>query len=86
MGPLNFGSMGTENLPAGNGSAIPYGSTPSPGAGPMINTASMQGPISSAVESVGYRPSIGRGDRLSSNIVGSSDFNNIASGGYGARI
>jgi hypothetical protein len=82
MGPFNFGSMGTENLPAGNGPAIPYGSTPSGMGGPMVNTASMQGPMSSATSNIGYRPTSGRADRLNSNIVGSSDFNNMASGGY----
>ena len=78
----NYGQIGTENLPAGNGPAIPYGGSPTGMSGPMINTHSMQGPMSSAVENVGYHPSVGRGDRLASNIVGSTDFNNMASGGY----
>jgi len=84
MGPLNFGAMGTEHLPAGNGPAIPYGSTLGGISGPIVNIASMQGPMSSATSNIGYRPTSGRADRLDSNIVGSSDFNNMASGGYSA--
>lgn len=77
----NYGQMGTENLPAGNGPAIPYGSTPAPATG-MVSTGSMQGPMSSATSNIGYRPTSGRADRLSANIVGATDFDNMASGGY----
>lgn len=78
----NYGQMGTENLPSGNGPAMPYGSSPAAGAAPMLNTASMQGPASSAVVNIGYRPEAGRADRLGANIVGGSTFDNLASGGY----
>ena len=74
--------MGTEHLLAGNGPAIPYGGTPTGGGAPMVATGTMQGPASSAVANIGYRPEAGRADRLSANIVGGSTFDNMASGGY----
>jgi hypothetical protein len=77
----NFGQMGTESLPGGNGPAD-LGQGAQTLAGSVIPTGSMQGPGSPAHENVGYRPEAGRADRLSANIVGGSDFDNLASGGY----
>jgi hypothetical protein len=68
----NYGQMGTEHLPAGNGPAIPYGSTPTSGGSAVVSTASMQGPQDSAYSNTGYRPEAGRADRLAANIVGSN--------------
>ena len=81
--------MGTEVLPAGNGLANPYGSTSPGGAAPAMPLASMHGGVDSATSNIGYRgssgpyrPEAGRADRLGANIVGGTDFDNMASGGY----
>jgi hypothetical protein len=85
----NYGQMGTEVLPVGNGLANPYGSTPPIGAATTVPTASMQQGTDSAQSNIGYRsssgpyqPAAGRADRLGANIVGGTDFDNMASGGY----
>lgn len=66
----NYGQMGTENLPAGNGPAIPYGAGNPAASGPVLSTGTMQGPSSPATSNIGYRPTSGRADRLDANIVG----------------
>ena len=73
----NFGQMGTEHLPSGNGAAQPYGLANSTTAAPMMTTNSMQGPQDSAIANIGYRPESGRADRLGANIVGSSGAGNF---------
>lgn len=78
----NYGQMGTESLPVGNGMATPYGQAPQTSSAATDTGASMQGPGESAQANIGYRPVAGRADRLSANIVGGSDFDNLASGGY----
>lgn len=78
----NYGEMGTESLPVGNGPANPYGQASPTSSAATDTGASMQGHQDSSIINIGYRPETGRADRLNSNIVGSSDFNNIASGGY----
>lgn len=85
----NYGQMGTESLPVGNGLAAPYGQAPQTSSAPTDTGASMQGPLSSATSNIGYRsisgpyrPEAGRADRLGANIVGGTDFDNMASGGY----
>lgn len=86
----NYGEIGTEMIPQGNGPAQPYGlSEPTSGA-PTDSVYSMaNGKQDSATSNIGYRPesspyrpSAGRADRLTANIVGSSTFDDIASGGY----
>jgi hypothetical protein len=81
MATPDYGQMGAE-LVGGNGPARPYGMADPTSAAPLMATNSMQGPASSAQVNIGYRPESGRADRLSANIVGGSDFNNVASGGY----
>lgn len=78
----NYGQMGTEVLPAGNRAAIPYGSTPPTSQAPTDGGVALMGRTDSAVSNIGYRPMAGRADRLAANIVGGSDFDNLASGGY----
>jgi hypothetical protein len=78
----NYGQMGTELLPAGNRAALPYGQAPATSAAPTDSVMSMQGHQDAATENYGYRPAAGRADRLSANIVGGTDFDNLASGGY----
>jgi len=78
----NYGSMGTEMLPAGNRMAAPYGQAPATSAAPTDSIPSMQGRQDSGVINIGYHPEAGRADRLSANIVGGGDFANQASGGY----
>lgn len=77
----NYGQMGTE-IVGGNGPALPLGQMGPAPAAAQVSTGSMQGPSSSAAANIGYRPETGRADRLSANIVGGSDFDNLASGGY----
>lgn len=79
--PPNYSQMGTESLPVGTGPAY-EGIGAQTIAGSVTPTGSMQGPGSPAHENVGYRPEAGRADRLSANIVGATDFDNLASGGY----
>jgi hypothetical protein len=78
----NYGQMGTEMLPSGNRMAAPYGQAPATSAAPTDSVMSMQGPQGPAHENYGYRPAAGRADRLQANIVGGTDFDNLASGGY----
>ena len=78
----NYGEMGMETIPQGNGAAIPYGQAPQTSSAATDTGASMQSHVDSAQANIGYRPLAGRADRLSANIVGGSDFNNMASGGY----
>lgn len=85
----NFGQMGTEVLPVGNGLAAPYGQAPPTSGAPTDSVFSMQGSQDSATSNIGYRPTsgpyrpeAGRADRLGANIVGGTDFDNMASGGY----
>lgn len=78
----NYGQMGTESLPSGNGMAMPYGQAPQTSSAATDTGASMQGHQDSAQINIGYRPTAGRADRLSANIVGGTDFDNQASGGY----
>lgn len=85
----DYNQMGTEMLPAGNGAAIPYGPPDMASAAPLMNTHSMQQGQDSAASNIGYRgssgpyrPEAGRADRLGANIVGGTDFDNMASGGY----
>lgn len=78
----NYGQMGTEVIPQGNASAAPYGQAPRTSAAPTDSVPSMQGHTDSAQVNIGYRPLSGRADRLSANIVGGTDFDNSASGGY----
>jgi hypothetical protein len=86
----NFGQMGTEVLPMGNAAAQPYGLADPTSQAPLMATNSMAGNgVDSATSNIGYRgssgpyrPEAGRADRLGANIVGASDFDNMASGGY----
>ena len=85
----NAEGMGTD-IPQGTGRAQPYGlSDPTPVQGAIqLNT---MGGTDSASSNIGYRgtsgpyrPEAGRADRLGANIVGGTDFDNMASGGYAA--
>lgn len=79
----NYGQMGTEVLPSGNGAALPYGLGDRTSAQAAMPLNSMQSSgQDSATSNIGYRPTSGRADRLSANIVGGTDFDNLASGGY----
>ena len=86
----DYGQMGTEMLPAGNGMASPYGQADPTSQAPLMATNSMAGNgVDSATSNIGYRgssgpyrPEAGRADRLGANIVGGTDFDNMASGGY----
>jgi hypothetical protein len=86
----NYGQMGMESMiPQGTGRAMPYGQADPTSAAPLMATNSMSGPGESAASGIGYhgsmgayRPEAGRADRLGANIVGGTDFDNIASGGY----
>jgi hypothetical protein len=79
----NDGQMGTVGY-TGTGPAQPYGQADPTSAAPVLSTGTMQGPGMSAVDGTAYKPVAGRADRLSANIVGSSTFDNAASGGYSA--
>ena len=84
--------MGTELLPAGNRGAFPYGLAEPTSSAPTDSVYSMaSGRNDSAESNIGYRPTsgpyrpeAGRADRLGANIVGGTDFDNAASGGYAA--
>lgn len=52
--------------------ADPYGLAPPTSAAPTDSVPSMQGHQDSAVVDIGYKPTAGRADRLSANIVGGS--------------
>jgi hypothetical protein len=86
----DFNQMGAEVLPAGNGPARPYGLADPTSQAPLMATNSMAGNgVDSATSNIGYRgssgpyrPEAGRADRLGANIVGGTDFDNMASGGY----
>ena len=86
----NYGEIGTEVIPQGNGAAQPYGLGDPTSAAPLMATNSMAGNgVDSATSNIGYRgssgpyrPEAGRADRLSANIVGGTDFDNMGSGGY----
>jgi len=82
----NYGQIGTETIPQGNGAAMPYGIAPATSSAPTDSVPSMQGRQDSARVDIGYRPLAGRADRLAANIVGSTDFGNQASGGYGSGM
>lgn len=69
-------------IAGGNGPAQPLGQMGPAPAASTVSTGSMQGPASSAVANIGYHPEAGRADRLGANIVGGTDFDNLASGGY----
>jgi hypothetical protein len=88
----NAGEMGMDYaMPQGTGRAQPYGlSAPAPTQG-TVQINSMGGGTDSALSNIGYRgtsgpyrPEAGRADRLGANIVGGTDFDNMASGGYAA--
>ena len=86
----NYGEMGMESMiPQGTGRATPYGQADPTSQAPLMATNSMAGNgVDSGREDVGYHPetpyypAAGRADRLGANIVGGTDFDNIASGGY----
>lgn len=85
----NAGMMGTDSVPQGTGRVVPYGSSVPITQAPLMATNSMQSGQDSATSNIGYRgtsgpyrPESGRADRLGANIVGGTDFDNMASGGY----
>jgi hypothetical protein len=85
----DYNQMGTEMTPQGNGQARPYGLADPTSQAPLMATNSMQSGQDSATSNIGYRgtsgpyrPEAGRADRLGANIVGGTDFDNMASGGY----
>jgi hypothetical protein len=88
----NYGMMGmeTSDIPQGTGRATPYGLADPTSAAPAMALNTMGG-TDSATSNIGYRgtsgpyrPEAGRADRLGANIVGGTDFDNMASGGYSA--
>lgn len=87
----NVAMMGMDGgMPQGTGRAAPYGLGDPTSAAPAMALNSMQGGgTDSAQSNIGYRsnsgpyrPMVGRADRLGANIVGGTDFDNMASGGY----
>jgi hypothetical protein len=76
--------MGMEtDIPQGTGRAMPYGQADPTSQAPLMATNSMAGNgVDQAAGITPYRPESGRADRLGANIVGGSDFDNMASGGY----
>jgi hypothetical protein len=86
----NYGEMGMESMiPQGTGRATPYGQADPTSAAPLMATNSMAGNgVDSATADIGYHPetryypTMGRADRLQANVIGATDFDNMASGGY----
>lgn len=80
----NYGQMGMESMiPQGTGRATPYGQADPTSQAPLMATNSMAGNgVDSGQVNIGYRPESGRADRLQANIVGGTDFDNMATGGY----